>query len=212
MKSLFWALLLIVPLAGCKDEQRAQELGLLPKPVMETAQVTLPPDNPLNQLQLALLHKEDVSLKLPPVASMESMTALQTGNPTVKDIWEAAQIDATDMATLTASLNQITRALPKDLSDLFDASAKTVLYQVTLDPEIIKKAGANQVPTNADLQTAAQHVLHGKTPAQVVSMAYEEVKEMDRARMHDGAVKTPALLPGDVPEMPAPNPAPDPAP
>lgn len=171
-KLVYIVAVMAMTLAACAAEDRAKEMGLVPEAPPEVARTERADDTLAHMRAVLNRGTSELMRPLPPMPPPVIIEEIEAGVPDDNEVWTSALVDATNFDTLANSMNQISAALPEERGKVFDAAIKTLLFQVNLDPEIVKKASANITPTDVDILRATQRLVHGKTPYQIVSEAY----------------------------------------
>lgn len=176
--SILAALLL---LQGCTSGQ-GDKYGLVPQPgAVENAEKPNHQNSALAQMRRAVGQSQQNTLfeDFPPLPPPEIMRQIDAGVSDDNSIWNGAIVDATSFDTLAESMNKIAGALPKEEGEVFDAAIKSIMFQVNLDADIVKKASSGLPPSDADILSAVQHLVHGKTPYEIVSEAYRLAQQRE---------------------------------
>lgn len=175
------ALLMLVQ--GC-DKHREDKFGLIPEPAPVETQQDTRSVAAISNMRAILGQQGSSELQrpYPPLPPPEIVRQIEQGTSDDDSIWNGAVVDATTLDSLAESMNKISKTLPKERGEVFDAAIKSLMFQVNIDPNIVKKASAGVPPSDADILLAVQRLVHGKTPIDIVSEAYHLNQERENRK------------------------------
>lgn len=177
-------IVLLLLVSGC-DKHPEDKYGLIPEPVAVEAPQPTRNAAAISDMRAILGQQQGVSdlqRAYPPLPPPEIVRQLAQGQSDGDSVWNGAVVDATTLDSLAQSMNKISKALPKEQGEVFDAAIKSLMFQVNIDPDIVKKASGGVPPSDADILLAVQRLVHGKTPFDIVSEAYRINQERENRK------------------------------
>jgi hypothetical protein len=175
---------MLVLVLGC-DMHPKDKFGLIPEPVPVEEPQSARSAAAISDMRAILGQQQgisDLQRAYPPLPPPEIVRQLAQGESDGDSVWNGAVVDATTLESLAQSMNKISKALPKDQGEVFDAAIKSLMFQVNIDPDIVKKASAGVPPSDTDILLAVQRLVHGKTPFDIVSDAYRINQERENRK------------------------------